>query len=101
MLFSELLKANSEYEDKLKSGHSADQTMFALSWDVEELKTLNSEGHNIHRELQVCINCCAPGQFEQHNIARKLVTIRKQLLNFVTNPCYTRFCVHAEFRSAG
>jgi len=54
-----------------------------LSWEVEELKTLNSKGHDIYHELQECINCCVPGQFEQHNVPRKLVTIRKQLLNFV------------------
>ena len=44
----ELLKANGEYKDKIKSGYSADQTMCSLSWDIEELKTLNSQGRTIH-----------------------------------------------------
>ena len=103
-----LLKANTEYEDKMKSGHSADQTMFSLAWNVEELKALNSQGSTIHRELLVCIKCCAPGLFEQHNIPRRLVTIRKQLVNFVKRTVHFRrtpathiFCVHAKFRLSG
>jgi len=86
----ELLKANREYEDKMKSGHSADQTMFSLSWDIEELKTLNSQGRAIHHELLACIECCALGLFEQHNIPRRLVTIRKQLVNFVKRTVHFR-----------
>jgi len=64
--------------------------MFSLSWDIEELKTLNTEGRNIHRELLACINCCVPALLELHNIPRKLVSIRKKLLNFVKRTVYFR-----------
>ena len=84
----ELLKANSEYQDKLRSGHSTEQTMFALSWDIEELNTLNSEGHCIHHELLRCIDCCVPGLFEQHNIPIKLTSIRKRLLDFIKRTAF-------------
>lgn len=56
--------------------------MFVLSWDVEELKALNSEGRSIHCELLTCIDLCNPELFEQHNIPKKLTTIRKRLLEF-------------------
>lgn len=39
----ELQKANSLYQEKLTAGHIADQTMFKLLWDVEELKTINEK----------------------------------------------------------
>ena len=39
----ELRTANSAYEEKLKSGGTTDQTMFSLSWDVEELKNISVE----------------------------------------------------------
>ena len=34
----ELQTANSKYEEKLKSGCVVENTMFSLSWDIEELK---------------------------------------------------------------
>ena len=66
----------------MKSGYSGEQTMFALSWDVEELKALNTEGRSIHHELLKCIDLCNSQIFEQHNILRELTTIRKRLLEF-------------------
>jgi len=76
------VKVNKEYEDKLKDGHCTEQTMFSLSWDVEELKSLNSEGRSIHRELLVCGEQCTPVSFGEHNVARKLTLIREKLLAF-------------------
>jgi len=74
---------NKEYEDKLKSGSSGDQTMFSLSWDIEELKALSNQGRSIHHDLLVCIDCCNAEQFDQLNVPRKLTTVRRQLLDFV------------------
>ena len=88
--FPALLKAITKYEDKMKSGHSADQTMFSLARNVPELKALNSQGRTIHHKLLACIKRCAPGLFEQHNIPRRLDTIRKQLVNFVKRTVHFR-----------
>ena len=57
--------------------------MFGLSWDVEELKTLNNEGRSIHQELLTCIEYCVPRLFDQHNTASKLTSIRTRLLAFI------------------
>ena len=73
---------NTEYEEKLKNGNSGDQTMFALSWDVEELKSLTDEGRSINCELLACIDFCETGVFERSNVSRKLTTLRKRLLDF-------------------
>lgn len=43
----ELQTANSDYEEKLKNGHSGEQTMFSLSWDIEELKKISTESQTI------------------------------------------------------
>ena len=76
------MKANNEYQDKLKDGHCTEQTMFSFSWDVEELKSLNSEGHSIHCELLACGEQCTHLLFGEHNVARKLTSIREWLLAF-------------------
>ena len=47
--------ASNEYQERLKGGHSTDQTVFSLSWDIEELKTLNSKGCSIHHEMLTCM----------------------------------------------
>ena len=57
--------------------------MFSLSWDIEELKTLNSEGRSIHHELLMCIEYCVPGLFYEHNAASKPTSIRTLLLAFI------------------
>ena len=38
----ELQKANSAYEEKLSHGHTPDKTMFSLSFDTEELKSITA-----------------------------------------------------------
>ena len=40
----ELLKTQSNYEEKLKAGHPSKQAMFALTWDIDELDKLTTEG---------------------------------------------------------
>ena len=62
------MQANNEYQEKLKGGHSTDQTMFSLSWDIEE-------GRSIHREMLTCMEHCVPGLFGHHNTASKLTSI--------------------------
>ena len=66
------MKANNEYQEKLKGGHSTDQTMFSLSWDIEELY---SKGRSIHHEMLTCMEHCVPGLFGHHNNASKLKSI--------------------------
>jgi len=57
--------------------------MFTLLWDVEEFKVLSNEGHSIHHDLLVCIDCCNLELFKQYNVPWKLSTVRKQLLDFI------------------
>ena len=45
----ELHTANSTCEEK--SGGTTDQTMFSLSWDVEELKNISIECRQMYSEL--------------------------------------------------
>ena len=53
--------------------------MFSLSWDIEELEMINSEGHRIYEDLEFCSNLCSLGLFQQHIIASKLTSIRQRL----------------------
>ena len=59
-LMYQLQKANTEYEEKLEAGHTSDQTMFSLSWDIEELNRLNSEGRSLRTEISAAIDVCNP-----------------------------------------
>ena len=86
---AELQKANTEYEEKLEAGHTSDQTMFSLSWDIEELNRLNSEGRSVRTEISAAIDVCNPDTSEQHNLPRKLTSIRKRLSEFIRK--VTRF----------
>ena len=51
MLLIVLHGFNARCEETLKQGKATDKTMFSLSWDIEELKKLSSEGHSIRVEL--------------------------------------------------
>ena len=53
----ELQTANSNYEEKLKSGGGAETTMFSLSWDIEELKCIDIECRKLYSEVAECIGC--------------------------------------------
>ena len=81
----QLQKANTEYEEKLEAGHTSDQTMFSLSWDIEELNRLNSEGRSLHTEISAAIDVCNHYTSKQHNLPRKLTFIRKWLSEFIGN----------------
>ena len=45
------MNTNNKYEEELKGGHAPDQTMFSLSWDIEELNFLNHDGRKLHGEI--------------------------------------------------
>lgn len=64
----ELQTANSAYEEKLKSGHNGEQTMFSLSWDIEELKKISTESRKLYHEISECINVCTPEMYLSCNI---------------------------------
>lgn len=76
---TELRTANSTYEEKLKSGGTTDQTMFNLSWDIEELKSISEECRQVYSDLTDCINKCTSELFHHLNIPRKLTKIRQRL----------------------
>jgi len=74
-----LQAANNNYEEKLKSGGTAESTMFSLSWDIEELKHISTECRNMYREVTQCISDCTSELFQHCNIPRQLSQIRKKL----------------------
>ena len=57
--------------------------MFNLSWDVEELKVIFSEGSAIRGDIQACIELCTADLFQPYNVPSKLASIRSRLLQFV------------------
>ena len=63
--------------------------MFSLSWDIEELNRLNSEGRSLCTEISAAIDVCNPDTSEQLNLPRKLTSIRKRLSGFIRK--VTRF----------
>ena len=79
----ELQKANSIYQEKLTAGHTADQTMFNLSWDVEELKSIHEDCQKLYTELSCCINFCTDELFHSQNAPNKLTKIRSKLCEVV------------------
>ena len=76
--FVELRKVNNAYQEKLTAGHAKDQTMFNLSWDIEELKNINEESRKMYHELRSCINFYTHELFQNHNIP-KLGNIRQYI----------------------
>jgi len=85
----ELQNINRTYEEKLQSG-STEKNMFTLTWEIEELKSINDEGRRIHEDLLVCINFCASSLFERNNVAAKLTSIGERLLKFTKRLTYFR-----------
>jgi len=89
----ELRTAKCTYEEKLKSNSTTDQTMFSLSWDIEELKNICSEFRKIYNDLTECVNSCKHELFHESNVPRKLTQIRqrmhdatKRILHFKREP---------------
>jgi len=62
--------------------------MFSLTWEIEELKNINTEGHKIHEDLLVCVNFCTPTLFQQNNVAGKVTSICQRLLQFTKRITY-------------
>ena len=71
------------YHKKLTTGHTSDQTMFNLLWDVEELKTINEDCWKLYGELSSCITYCTYNLFQSHNVPTKLTKIRSKLCEIV------------------
>lgn len=59
--------------------------MFSLSWDIEELKKLSSEGRILRVELSAAFDVASNADiaFQQYNMPRKLSSIRECLGTFV------------------
>ena len=88
------------------AGTTSDQTMFGLSWDVQELKNIDLECQQVCSELHHCIDSCRPESFQEQNIPRKLVEIRrklceivKQIAHFRRTPALHVFMISLESRS--
>ena len=78
------------YQEKLTAGHTADQTMFNLSWDVEELKNIHEDCRKLYTELSCCINFCTDRLFHSHNAPNKLTKIRSKLCEVVKRIAHFR-----------
>jgi len=76
---TELQKSNNMYQEKLAAGHTKDQTMFSLCWDIEELKTINTGFREVYGDLSSFINLCTCELFQEHNVPEKLAIIRTKL----------------------
>ena len=76
----ELQKTQAAYEDKLTSGHTAEQTMFALTWDIQELTQLNTDGRTLRIDLATALDIISnpDADHQQLNLPRKLGSIRKR-----------------------
>ena len=90
MSSTELQKASNAYDEKLKAGQAPEQTMFSLSWDIEELKTLSTEGHTLRTDIAAALDICSPDTSQRHNLPRKLTSIRKRLHDFVKRTVHFR-----------
>lgn len=87
-----LQTAQAEYEEKLTSGHAAEQTMFALTWDIEELTQLAAANRTLHVDLAVALDIASNPDTDQHqllNLPRKLDSIRKRRADMIRRT--TRF----------
>ena len=83
-------KANHAYEEKLSHGHVLDQTMFSLSWDIEELKSISGECRTLFCEVEWCIDACSSELFHRQNVPRKLTTIKSNLSNVIRRTVHFR-----------
>ena len=81
MFYTELEQFNTTYEEHLQSGKASDKTMFSLSWDIEELKNISTEGRRLRVELSSTLDTVstADADFQQLNVAQKITSIRERL----------------------
>lgn len=65
--------------------------MLSLSWDIEELKKLSSEGRTLHAEMSAVhqVVSDAVTDLQQYNLPQKLSSIRERLAKFAKG--VTRF----------
>ena len=70
-------QSNDTYSEKLQSNK--------YSWKIKELGDLNEMGRSVHSEVNVLSSRLEAGQclWEEENIPRKLVDIRKKLSSFI------------------
>lgn len=76
------LESNTEYEEKLKTKTKSEKDMFALAWQIEELKQLCSECRSLRTEINVVMDLVGNpvSGSEQHvNIPRRLTVLRDRL----------------------
>ena len=64
--------------------------MFNLSWDVEELKSINEDCRKLNNELGSCINFCTGKLFHSRNVPNKLTNIRTKLCEIVKRTAHFR-----------
>ena len=76
-----LVKVSATYEEKLKKTNKSDKAMFAIAWQLEELKQLCTECRSLHTELNVTLElvCDPDTDFQQSNIPRRLTNLRERL----------------------
>ena len=70
IFLSVLQKAQSDYEEKLK----ALSAMFSLTWDIDELSKLSSEGRDSHVAIATALDALKrpEPEYRQLNIPRKV-----------------------------
>lgn len=57
--------------------------MFNLSWDVEELKSINEDCRKLYNKLGSCIHFCTNKLFHSRNVPNKLTNIKTKLCEVV------------------
>ena len=84
-IITELQKATSAFEERQRAGNAGEKAMFSLIWDTEELKRLDKEGRHLCTNLSEALDfICAQGiSRREHNIPRKLASIRTHLCDFI------------------
>ena len=78
--------ANTKLAERLKAAKSSnDQELFALSWKVDELGRLNTDGRTIYVEVNALIDALKKPSTNviALNMARRVVTVQEKLLSFV------------------
>ena len=84
-----LQDSQSEYEAKLQAKtRIAQDSMFALSWDIQELTQLISVGRTLHIDMKEVVRNLG-ANYQQSNIPRKLSSIRSRCVDLIRR--VTRF----------
>lgn len=81
-----LKTANDKYREKLSSGKAVgDKDLYSLSWSVDELGRLNSEGRELYVEISALMDLLNDNQalLIQDNAARCVSKLKERLLIFI------------------